>query len=729
MGIELNNDQIYAIYDLEHWWKRGDKQLFEITGGAGCGKAQPESCEIPTPKGKKYLKDINVGDYIFDRHGSLTQVNGIFLQGKKKVYSVIFDDDRSTRCCIEHLWTYTNDENKLETAELGDLIKSELKNPDGSYRYRVPLACPVEFTERIYDFDPYTMGILMSNEFDNKETIKKGHLYFHLENKYVTDRLGYILSVRLRLKSLTMREEGHCETYKIYTDEKLYKFGLVQSVCGNYRSIPINYKYGLKRQRWELIQGLFDSTGDVEEIDGTYCVTYRSPYQFLVSDVKDVLQSLGISSKLVDDHFLVIQYTNGYANMFFTDLEKRKKCSELCTGERYYHYITNVIEESYEEDMRCLYVDNDEHLYLTDNYIVTHNTTMVRYFIERLGLTNDQVLFVAFMGKAASVLQRNGVPAKTIHSAIYDYKERMSRDENGKIIIKSNGKPKLEHYFELKDHISKKIKLIVLDEASMVDQKIGEDLMSFGIPIITLGDLNQLPPVFGKPFFLRNPDVRLHQIMRQAEGNPIIWLAQEVLQGHQLKRGVYGNSAIIGKRDITEFHFRNNDIIITGTNRLRYNINNYCREYIKGIKNLEYPHINEKVICRKNNWSQCIGDGIYLTNGTTGFVDFIYRDSFNKNTMKMDFRPDFTKKVFKNVEFDYNHLYAIPGSEENKETPFGYLYDKIEYAYAITAHASQGSTYPRVLYMHEDFMRDPEDRKKLLYTAITRASESETIVL
>ena len=95
----------------------------------------------------------------------------------------------------------------------------------------------------------------------------------------------------------------------------------------------------------------------------------------------------------------------------------------------------------------------------------------------------------------------------------------------------------------------------------------------------------------------------------------------------------------------------------------------------------------------------------------------------------MDFRPDFTKKVFKNVEFDYNHLYAIPGSEENKETPFGYLYDKIEYAYAITAHASQGSTYPRVLYMHEDFMRDPEDRKKLLYTAITRASESETIVL
>ncbi len=726
MGIELNNDQIYAIYDLEHWWKRGDKQLFEITGGAGCGKAQPESCEIPTPNGKKYLKNIEVGEYIFDRWGHITQVKGIFLQGRKKVYTVVFDDNRSTRCCIEHLWTYKNDKGDFETIELGEMIKNGLKNPDGSYKYEIPLARVVDFPEKQQELDPYLMGIFLSNVDKECENFYKDRwFYFYIENEYISNRLRYILPVKYKLRSY----QNKYYLYKIYNDKKMRNMGLNKIATGFRRNIPPEYKYSSKLQRWELIRGLFDASGDVEKINGEYVITYRTQYKSLLDDVRDVLQSLGISTKPINDHFFVIPYPNGYEYMFFTDMDRRGIATNYCTNQRMFHYITDIIEEDYKEEMRCFYVDNDEHLYLTDNYIVTHNTTMVRYFIERLGLNNDQVLFVAFMGKAASVLQRNGVPAKTIHSAIYEYKERMSRDENGKIIIKSNGKPKLKHYFELKDHISKKIKLIVLDEASMVDQKIGEDLMSFNIPIITLGDLNQLPPVFGKPFFLRNPDVRLHQIMRQAEGNPIIWLAQEVLQGHQLKRGVYGNSAIIGKRDITEFHFRNNDIIITGTNRLRYNINNYCREYIKGIKNLEYPHINEKVICRKNNWSQCIGDGIYLTNGTTGFVDFIYRDSFNKNTMKMDFRPDFTKKVFKNVEFDYNHLYAIPGSEENKETPFGYLYDKIEYAYAITAHASQGSTYPRVLYMHEDFMRDPEDRKKLLYTAITRASESETIVL
>lgn len=358
----------------------------------------------------------------------------------------------------------------------------------------------------------------------------------------------------------------------------------------------------------------------------------------------------------------------------------------------------------------------------------TGKTTLVRYFIDRLGLSLENVLFVAYMGKAASILQRNGLPAKTIHSAIYDYVEKLDRDENGHIIIKENGKPKLKHFFELKDHISKKIKLIVLDEASMVDEPIGKDLMSFNIPIITLGDLDQLPPVFGKPFFLQNPNVRLKQIMRQAEGNPIIWLCQQVLAGKELKYGVYGNSAIIKKSEITDYHFKNSDIVITGTNRLRYNINNYCREYIKGIRKLEYPHIGEKVICRKNNWNQCLKGGIYLTNGTTGFVDYVYRDSYNKKTMKMDFRPDFTKSTFRNIEFDYKHMYAIPG-QESEENNFGFYYDKMEYAYAITCHASQGSQYGKVLYMHEDFMRDPEDRKKLIYTALSRAIESVIVII
>lgn len=384
------------------------------------------------------------------------------------------------------------------------------------------------------------------------------------------------------------------------------------------------------------------------------------------------------------------------------------------------------------EQVYCIYKlenwwnNQEKQLFQISGAAGTGKTTIVKYFIERLGLKYENVLFMTFMGKAAMQLVRNGLPAKTIHSALYRYEEIVERDENGHMIFTDKGKVKLKHEFVLKEKIPKKIKLFVIDEASMINEKMGKDILSFNRPVITLGDLNQLPPVFGNPFFLQNPDVILHQIMRQKEGDPIIYLSQQVLHDEPLKLGVYGKSFVIPKQDISDFHFKKADIIITCTNRLRYNINNYCREYIKKIKNLNYPHINEKVICRKNNWGMSIENGIYLTNGMTGFVDYIYRDSYNKESMKMDFRPDFTTKTFKNITFDYKHMYAKPDDVEDNNR---WWFDKFEYAYAITDFSSQGSQWPYVLYMFENFYNNKEDQKKHLYTAITRASDTIGIII
>lgn len=388
-------------------------------------------------------------------------------------------------------------------------------------------------------------------------------------------------------------------------------------------------------------------------------------------------------------------------------------------------------------DLENWWKKSDRQLFQISGAAGTGKTTLVRYLIERIGLNYDQVLFLAYMGKAASQLARNGLPAQTIHSAIYDYVKGPEIDENGRIVInEKTNRPKIVSKFVKKDKIKKGVKLIVVDEASMVSQEIAEDLMSFGIPIITLGDLNQLPPVYGSPYFLQEPDIILKQIMRQAEGDPIVWLSHEILAGRELKFGVYGNSAVIPKRDITEYQFKQSDIILTGTNRLRYNVNNFCREKIKGIKMLEYPHIGEKIICRKNNWDKKVDKSVYLTNGTTGFVDYIHRDSFNGKTMTMDFRPDFTKSVFKDITFDYAHMYEIPGKnleltqeEQNKKLIIEKYNDRMEFAYAITVHSSQGSQWPNVLYLCENFMRSEEDNRKLNYTAITRASKSITIVI
>jgi len=356
-------------------------------------------------------------------------------------------------------------------------------------------------------------------------------------------------------------------------------------------------------------------------------------------------------------------------------------------------------------------------------------TTLVLYIIERLGLKIKDVLFCAYMGKAASQLIMHGLPAVTIHSAVYDVVKEMVKDENGRIVFDSRGKPKMKNVFRKREKLYHDYKLIVVDEGSTVDGNIAEDLLSFGIPVIVLGDLNQLPPVIGKPFFLKNPDVILTKIMRQNEDNPIIYLSQRVLNNEPLHIGVYGKSSVIKRDTLRLSNMRDADVILTCTNRLRYNVNTVYREKIKKIQKLDFPSIGEKMVCRKNNWKKCIDDTFYLTNGTTGFVEYFDRSTFNGKSFEMDFKPDFIEnRSFKHLNVDYNHLYRIPGQVEENPDKYFY-YDKFEYAYALTVHISQGSQYGNVLFLSENMMRSREEEKRLKYTAITRAIDKITVAL
>ena len=356
-------------------------------------------------------------------------------------------------------------------------------------------------------------------------------------------------------------------------------------------------------------------------------------------------------------------------------------------------------------------------------------TTLVLYIIEHLGLKIKDVLFCAYMGKAACQLIRNGLPAQTIHSAIYIAEKKYEKNEYGSVIKDEFGRPKKKMVFRKKQVLDKKYKLIVVDEGSTVDSNIAADLMSFGIPMIVLGDLNQLPPVFGRSVFLVNPDVILTKVMRQNEGNPIIYLSQQVLEGKKLEIGVYGKSSVILQRNLKIEHFKKADTVLTCTNALRGSVNDMFREKIKRISRLDFPAIGEKVVCRKNNWKKCVLDTFYLTNGTIGYIEEIDKSTFDGKTFEMDFRPDFLEATcFKNLVVDYKHLITPVGSTENNE--LGYFFnDKFEYAYAITVHISQGSQYDNVLFLSDDMMGNTQDRRKMLYTAITRASKVLTIVI
>lgn len=342
-------------------------------------------------------------------------------------------------------------------------------------------------------------------------------------------------------------------------------------------------------------------------------------------------------------------------------------------------------------------------------------TTIIKTLTEMLGLDKEDVLFMAYVGKAAMVLARQGNLAQTIHSSIYDLTDVPKVDDEGNFIMK-NGRIETRMGFVKKHSLPSNIKLIVIDEGSMVNKEIAEDVLSFGIPVIVLGDLNQLPPVIGSPYFLIQPDVVLTQIMRQAEGNPIIHLSQKAIKGEYIDFGKYGDMCyVIEKDEVTNNLMKSSDIIICGKNATRDDINRYYRKEILGIDK-PFPVRGDKIVCRQNNWKEKIDGNIFLINGLIGYVEHVYPETFKKKTIDIDFKPEFTDNYFEKLTIDFPYLFEKWENKDNKRS----YYNRFEFAHAITCHISQGSQFNKVLLYNERF-GDRQTYNKWLYTGITRA--------
>lgn len=345
-------------------------------------------------------------------------------------------------------------------------------------------------------------------------------------------------------------------------------------------------------------------------------------------------------------------------------------------------------------------------------------STIVYYLIDELNINHDDVLFITFVGKAALVLAQKGNNAKTIHSAIYDAIDVPKLDENGKFITVNN-RVLTTVEFVKKEKLPNNIRLIVVDEAGMVPEKLALDILSFDIPVIALGDNNQLDPVFGNRFFLMKPDATLTKPMRQALDSPIIYLAQRAMHGKNIKIGKYGNNCyVIDKSMVTDNMLINSDIVICGRNKTRAELNDHIRHNVLKIDDPS-PKVGEKLMCTQNNWNRSIGDGIYLINGMIGYVENVYLNTYNGRTLTIDFRPDFIKdEYFKKVKVDYANLIAKPENRLSKRS----FYDKFEYGYAATSYKVQGSEFNKVFIYSEPY-GTADFRCRELYTQITRAKK------
>jgi exodeoxyribonuclease-5 len=333
-------------------------------------------------------------------------------------------------------------------------------------------------------------------------------------------------------------------------------------------------------------------------------------------------------------------------------------------------------------------------------YAGTGKTTLARHVAEGV---EGEVAFGAFTGKAALVMRARGCrDASTIHSMIYRSRES---DEGGPSFVLN------------RSSVASKVALIVVDECSMVDEELGRDLLSFGKPVLVLGDPAQLPPVKGGGFFTSElPDVMLTEVHRQAQDNPIIRLSTAVREGKTLEFGDYGESRVIRRRDIDAEAVMRADQVLVGMNRTRRLYNTRIRE-LNGYRD-PMPAAGEKLVCLRNDKSKG------LLNGGTWTIKALR--GLRNDFVRMDVLPEEESRR-RPVEVDVLRQF-FEGAEE--EIPFALRResDEFTYGYALTVHKAQGSQWDEVVLFDEAYAFR-EHRSRWLYTGLTRAAERVTVVV
>lgn len=389
----------------------------------GIGKAQPLDAKVLTPFGWVHMGDLKVGDEVIGSQGTPVKVTGVFPQGKKPTYRVETGDG-STECCDEHLWAVrnvnTSSHNEFRTKTLRQIMDSGLRNTASvskgkeyfQPKYQLPQRPVVQYAqqEEPLRIDPYVLGLLLGDGCFTHDAIAfasaDGELLSAVEAE----------AIRLGCKASSRKPAGeNFWTVYIWGDgsrkrgsnplrEALKHYGLDRKKS-DVKFVPQEYMLADPQERLAVLQGLLDTDGAVQASGALFRVSSK----MLAEQVRELAQSLGGFASIKD--LGVPEYTRGdgrYRTKFpvwsvYLTLPvgvapfrlDRKKVKQRKSEK---HPTIRSVEYVGEKEMQCISVDAEDHLYVTDDFIVTHNTLNFailygmgpKSMAERLAITLDE---------------------------------------------------------------------------------------------------------------------------------------------------------------------------------------------------------------------------------------------------------------------------------------------------------------------------------------------------
>jgi exodeoxyribonuclease-5 len=251
----------------------------------------------------------------------------------------------------------------------------------------------------------------------------------------------------------------------------------------------------------------------------------------------------------------------------------------------------------------------------------------------------------------------------------------------------------------------------------MVDEELGRDLLSFKKKVLVLGDPAQLPPVKGGGFFTeQEPDAMLTEVHRQAADNPIVRLSMKVRGGERLEFGDHGALRVVSRKAIDAELVKKADQVLVGLNKTRRAYNKRLRELL-GYKDA-MPEVGEKLVCLRNDKTKGLLNGaVFRVHKASGL---------RQKRFRMLLIPEETPGV-KAIRVGVLPAY-FEGTEEILPYAQRRESDEFDFGYALTVHKAQGSQWDDVVLFDESFAFR-ENRERWLYTGVTRAAKTLTVVI
>ena len=379
---------------------------FAVMKKRQAGFEQPYSEPVLSINGWKTMGELVIGESIQTPSGIPSKILDIYEQGEKDVYEITLRDGRKVKCGLEHLWKVNDKNSKIkdiiiplkEIINQGIFLKSKVKGKKKNYniyRYSINEINPIPFTKKDLKIHPYILGALIGDGSFSKSQVRitsadpeihekiinlLGDDYFYGSNKDSSFKNKKCIRYSIRYKKRFQEKEEDFKNAKYGVNpliRYIQEYDLIDKNTYT-KFIPEDYLHSSIEDRLELLKGLMDTDGSIRENGNG--VIYFTVNRKLSKQVAYLVRSLGMTASISEFKDKCKNCKNSFrVNITpnkFEIFSLQRKLNRLNLKKPRFSSvaITDIKKLSYKENSRCIYIDSEDHMYLTTDFIPTHNT-------------------------------------------------------------------------------------------------------------------------------------------------------------------------------------------------------------------------------------------------------------------------------------------------------------------------------------------------------------------